>query len=196
MNFSQLNVKLGITKLAFAIFVAASKQYNLQQMGNFLQQFWNCNLILEEDLLGEKRYKGNAIETGLRERERSAQSLIRDYVQCGWWWGQFYFTHAPKTCKNFIEHCRSSYYEAVIFHRIQKVCLSTYRKYTKLEAKRSPQIWISTSHNLPKVLSIDYMEQQKSPNLQWQRKWDECFSLLSFLVFNQCRVETHPLMRS
>ncbi|CAM6011493.1 unnamed protein product [Sphagnum balticum] len=33
---------------------------------------------------------------------------------------EFYFTHAPKTCKNFIEHCRSSYYEAVIFHRIQK----------------------------------------------------------------------------
>lgn len=39
VNFSHLHVKLGITKLAFAIFVVASKQYNLQQMGNFLQPF-------------------------------------------------------------------------------------------------------------------------------------------------------------
>jgi hypothetical protein len=58
------------------------------------------------------------------------------------------------------------------------VCQHTENTQNWREEKPSPQIWISTSHNLPKVLSIDYMEQQKSPNLQWQRKWDECFSLV------------------
>lgn len=34
---------------------------------------------------------------------------------------QFYFKQAPKTCKNFLEHCRSAYYEPCLFNRIQKV---------------------------------------------------------------------------
>ncbi len=31
---------------------------------------------------------------------------------------ELYVKHCPKTCQNFIEHCRQNYYKSTVFHRV------------------------------------------------------------------------------